>query len=149
MKRMVLISGIVAAAIMAVLLYVPAHAELPSSVRLVLVQAAGADLKFERIDIQNLTDEPIDVTGWKVVYKSATGGTTTPLLQLTAEPGWHLMLDAGKRETFASKELVATSSPDSALRLAEQFTGGMSHSGGGVCRLGNGKCGCVGRMYCS
>jgi hypothetical protein len=132
MKRLVLIAVIVSAAVTAVLWHAPVHAELGPVVRIVLVQAAGADAKFERIDLHNLTGETVDLTGWKVVYKSASGGTTTPLIQLSTEPSWHVLLDAGKRETFVSKEFVAGSPFDSVMRSAEQFTGGMNHLGGGL-----------------
>lgn len=132
MKRLVLIAFIVSAAVTAVLLHAPVRAELSPAIRITLVQAAGADAKFERIDIQNLTDTTVDMTDWKVVYKSASGSTTTPLFHISAESNWHVLLDAGKQETFVSKELIAGLPPESVLRSAEQFTGGMNHLGGGL-----------------
>lgn len=132
MKRLVLIAVIVSAAMIAVLWHAPVQAQLGPVVRVVLVQATGSDAKFERIDLHNLTDETVDLTGWKLIYKSASGGTTTPLVQLNAEPNWHVLLDAGKRETFVSKEFAAGSPLDSVVRSAGQFTGGMNHLGGGL-----------------
>lgn len=132
MKLMVLIGGILMAAVMAVFLHASAKAELPPAVRIVLVQTAGSDAKYERIDIQNLASDPVDLTGWKFVYKSASGGTVTPLVQIVSQPEWHVLLDAGGRESFISKELAAASPLDSVLRQAEQFAGGMNPAGGGL-----------------
>ena len=132
MKRMVLIAGILVAAGLAVVLGVSARAETTGSVRIVLVQAAGSDAKFERIDIENGSDRTIDITGWKLVYRSASGGTVTPLIQFTSEPYVSIMLDADARESIVSKELVALAPPESRLGSAEQFTAGMNHTGGGV-----------------
>lgn len=134
---MVLMIGILVAAGLAVALGVSVRAEMADSVRIVLVQAAGSDAKFERIDIRNVSDQTVNITGWKLVYKSATGGTTTPLVQFTSESHVYLMLDTGDTESVVSKELAAAAPSGSAVHAAEQFTAGMSHTGGGVQLLDN------------
>lgn len=132
MKLMLSSVGIALAAIMAVFAYGTVQAESASHVRLALVQAAGADAKFERIDIENATNTTVDVTDWKMVYKSASGSTTTLLLQLTTDPNIRVLLDAGKRETFVSKEMASALGADGVLKEAQQFAGGMNHLGGGL-----------------
>lgn len=132
MIRMVLISSILMAALLAVLRHAPASADPPAGVRIVLIQATGSDAKFERIDIKNQSDTIVDMTGWKLLYKSYTGGSTTELVQLTAESNWHVLIDAGASETFVSKELVAALPFETGLKEAIQFTAGMNHTGGSV-----------------
>lgn len=132
MKRMVLIVGILVAAGLAVASGVSARAEEAGSVRIVLIQASGSDAKLERIDIQNTSNQTVDITDWKLVYKSATGSTTTPLIQFASEPYVYLMLDADDRESIVSKELAAAASSESTVRAAEQFAAGINHLGGGV-----------------
>lgn len=132
MKRVAFGVGIAMAAVAALSWCVPVQADIPAAVKITLVQAAGSDAKFERIDLTNISTETADLTNWKLVYKSASGGTTTQLLQLQASANWHVLLDAGDRESFVSKELAAASGVSSSLHSAEQFSGGMNHLGGAV-----------------
>lgn len=101
-------------------------------VKISLVQAAGTDVKYERIDIVNMGDAPVDMTGWKLIYKSASGATTVPLLQFQAATNWHIMLDPSAYESVLSKEYVATTPVDSPVRQAVQFTAALNHTAGGV-----------------
>jgi hypothetical protein len=109
-----------------------ATATVVPGVKISLVQAAGSDVKYERIDVLNMGDATVDITGWKLLYKSASGATTVPLLQFQAATNWHVMLDPAVYESVLSKEYVATTPADSPLRQAEQFTAALNHTAGSV-----------------
>ncbi len=111
--------------------WVAAEPVLPT-VHISLVQAAGSDVKYERIDITNDGVTPADMTGWRLVYTSASGGTATVLTRFQAADRLHLVLDPHDTESIVSKELAAIAPADSPLRSAWQFTAGMSHTAGSV-----------------
>ena len=132
MARILLSLGLVLAIVMTMLVSTNAAAAEVPTVKIGLVQAAGSDLKYERVDIVNLGDSSVYLTGWKLVYTSASGATTTPLLQVQAATNWHVILDAGASESVLSKELIATTAVDSPLRLALQFGAALNHTAGGL-----------------
>lgn len=131
MTRILLSISFSIALMLAVFAASAAAAAVPG-VKIGLVQAAGTDVKYERIDIVNTSDAPVDITGWKLLYKSASGATTVPLLQFQAGTNWHVMLDPAMYESVFSKEYVATTPTDSPLRQAMQFAAALNHTAGGV-----------------
>ena len=135
MKLMLLVAGFALSLILALVMHgVPVGATLAPGVRIMLVQTGGVSATHERIDIENQSDQAVDLTGWKLAYRSAasTATTATQLTKFTAGDGWHVLLDAGKRESIVSNELIAATPLDATLALAERFAGGMSATGGGV-----------------
>lgn len=133
MKLVLFSVGVVLMALMALLVHGVAFAADAPGVRIALVQAAGSDLKFERIDIENTGEQPADLTGWKLLYKTAGGGSPpVTLVDFTAPANWHVLLSASERETFLSQEIIEASPLDSPLRSAEKFAGGLYHIGGSV-----------------
>lgn len=120
------------ASILVVLTGVVVWADDAPSVKISLIQTAGVAATHERIDVINDSTAPVDMTDWRLVYWSATGGTSTTLVRFRAvAPTVHLMLPEGQSETIVSKELAATA-PLGPLASAWQFTGGLSSSGGSV-----------------
>ena len=135
MKLMLMGVSVIVAIVVTIVLYTVASAESVPGVRIVLVQAAGTDAKFERIDIENLSEQSIDLTDWRLLYKTASGNSSpTVLVDFSAPINWHVFLDAGEKETLLSKEAVAAQSMNSTLATAMQFTGGLS-TRGAVCSL--------------
>ena len=133
MKLMLMGVSVIVAIVMTIVLYTVASAESAPGVRIVLVQAAGTDAKFERIDIENLSEQSINLTDWRLLYKTASGNSSpTVLVDFSAPINWHVFLDAGEKETLLSKEAVASQPVNSTLVAAVQFTGGLSTTGGSV-----------------
>lgn len=134
MKLMLLLAGFGVALGCVLLQHGLAIAEQAPGVRILLVQTGGSSAAHERIDIQNTSDQTVDLTDWKLAYRSATSTaqTSTQLLKITAPDGWHVLLGPGGRESIVSNELIAASPLSSALAAAERFAAGLSSTGGGV-----------------
>ena len=134
MKLMLLVAGFVLSLIVAISAHGLVRADTTPGVRIVLVQAGGAAATHERIDLENESDQTVDLTGWKLAYRSATSTSTTAtqLVKFGAADSWHVLLDAGKRESILSNELIAASPLDPRVALAERFAGGLAATGGGL-----------------
>ncbi|MFW6187322.1 MAG: ExeM/NucH family extracellular endonuclease, partial [Actinomycetota bacterium] len=76
------LSTAAAAALLAVPLTVPVHAA-PDGAQVVIHEAytnggsAGAVYRNKFVELHNPTDEPVDLTGWSLQYRSATGAAAT------------------------------------------------------------------------
>lgn len=131
MKRGI-IGGIVALIVVTLVPGPEVHAA-SSTVVIRSVQAIGAAKGtdgIELIEIENRSDQPVDVTNWSLAYSSASGATLTVLTKfLPLELSTHLMLDKGAREMIASTDYSATLKDKTGLIT---FTSGMYHLGGSV-----------------
>lgn len=108
------------------------RAEAIAPVKISLIQAAGSVATHERIDLTNYGNAPVDMTDWRIVYRSASGTTTTPLVAFRpSAASIHLLLGEGQTESMVSKELAAAT-PEGSLMKAVQFTGGLSSTGGSI-----------------
>lgn len=132
MARILLSMSLVIVGVTAMLTGVLVRAEAISSVRISLIQAAGSVVTHERIDVTNYGNTPVDMTDWRVVYRSASGASTTPLVTFrSSAASSRLMLGNGQTESMLSKELVVAT-PTGSFTKAWQFTGGISSAGGSI-----------------
>lgn len=102
------------------------------STDVVITGVAAADtasLSHEFVVITNMGSADADVSGWTIVYQSASGGTPKKLatLQPTTTRS-HLLLPARASEIFTSNEFAVTYK----LSPFSTFTSGLSHTGGSV-----------------
>ncbi len=87
--------------------------------------AASASEEF--VMLRNMSDLSVDISGWKVVYTSASGSTNTTLVTFTSIAPDHVLLPGGATETLFSNNLATMLAVDaSALR----FTPGINAVGG-------------------
>ena len=132
MTRILLSLGLIVVSLVTMGTTEAAATQMAPPVHVSLVQAAGSDLKYERIDVTNDGETPADMTGWRLVYTTASGSTTTVLVRFQAESPFHLVLEPHGTESVVSKELAAVTAFDSPLRSAWQFPAGLSHASGSI-----------------
>lgn len=105
---------------------------VPASILIVELQVRGdavtgpADHEF--IELFNMTDQPIDVSSWKLQYKSATGSSWSDKATL------HGSLSPGGRYLLVSDKYPnpPTADPDLPALALTTFSAGLSDSGGHV-----------------
>lgn len=83
----------------------------------------------EFVKLRNVGAAAVDISGWKVVYTSASGGTSTTLVTVTSLAPDHVLLPGGVSETLFSNNLAASLVLDAS---AITFTPGLSAAGGTI-----------------
>lgn len=83
----------------------------------------------EFVMLRNYSDTAVDVSGWKIVYTSASGVTNTTLVTMTAAPPDHVLLPPHASETYFSSTLATNLAVDVA---ANRFTPGLNASSGTI-----------------
>lgn len=88
----------------------------------------------EYITIRNTSETAIDISGWKLIYTSASGLTERNLKIFSTTATNHVLLPAATSETLLSNELASRTEADiSAMR----FSSGLSATGGSISLLDN------------
>ncbi len=87
----------------------------------------SASARNEVIEIWNMSDAPVDITGWAIGYFSSTAtlaSTSAQLVKFSSEDlATHLMLEPNSRETIVSKDYASAYGIDaSAFQFASTLT---------------------------
>ncbi len=88
-----------------------------------------ASASEEFVLLRNVGDVAVDISGWKVVYTSASGATNTTLVTMTSIVPDHVLLPGGASETLFSNNLAVTLGLGAS---APKFTPGLNAAGGTI-----------------
>ena len=120
----------VCATVIATIGMVQDAAAASSSVVIDAVRAGTpASASEEFVTIRNVSDGAVDISGWKIIYTSASGGTNTTLITFTSITPDHVLLPSGVSETLFSNNLATTLALDAS---AITFTPGLNAAGGTI-----------------
>lgn len=83
----------------------------------------------EFVTLRNASDIAVDISGWKVIYTSASGATSTTLVTFASTVPDHILLPSGVSETLFSNNLATALALDVS---AITFTPGLNATGGTI-----------------
>ena len=113
------------------ILPMPSVRAASSGVVIQSVQAAGASASHEVVELRNNGTNPVDVTGWSLVYASASGATTTTIVKLNPpDYSTRVFLDGETNETLVSSEYAVAFIANRTGLIT--FSAGMNHLGGAL-----------------
>lgn len=109
--------------------------ELYPGVIVTQIQTTGGSGRADEdlIEVYNNSAHDIDITGWTVVYQSATGSAKRIMTLVPSEAtlGWRLILPARVGYLFGTNELVARFETSS-FAVDQLFSSGMTNGAGSV-----------------